>query len=218
MTVLNFLFPALLGYLAGNLNLSRIITKYIGKFDITTRGSGNAGGTNVARTMGAKWGIITISSEVIKTLLVCLFCGFVFPAALTGNLGEDEGTLVSLYTALFCLLGNVFPVFYHFKGGKGVSTATAAAILLDWKVILIAAVLFFTVFLIGRMVSLGSLTAALSIPVTTAIFFAGQEHFVLYLGFALLVSATVIVKHHSNIKRLLKGTESKFTFGKKKEG
>lgn len=163
-----YLFIALLfGYLVGSVNLSIVVTRYIGKFDIRTRGSGNAGGTNVARTMGAAWGISVIIVEIAKGFAAGLLAKYLFPGDVFG-IGE-VGAVISGCVAVFgCMLGNRFPCFHGFKGGKGVTTCAAVMGVLDWRILLVLVVVFLTVFFISRMVSLASMIASVGMPISTA--------------------------------------------------
>ena len=205
------------GYFVGSVNLSILVTKYIGKFDIHTKGSGNAGGTNVIRTMGAKWGIPVIVLEMSKGILLGLFAKFVFPAdifGLDGN-GNYTGAVISgLIAVAGCLLGNKFPCFHGFKGGKGVATIGAILVVLDWRSFLLL-LIFAAVFLIWHMVSLASITAVAIAPFYTAALYWGQSYFWLVALLVAAMCALVIWNHHANIKRIIHGRENKFSFGKK---
>lgn len=213
--IFNFVITAIFGYLTGSINLSMIITKHVGKFDITKRGSGNAGGTNVARTMGAKWGIITISLEIIKTILAGVIAGYLFPATLAGIFGNEEMRYTALYTMSFCFLGNVYPVFHKFKGGKGVSAFAAVALFFDWKIFLIGAAIFFIILFTTGIVSVGSMLGSLIVPVLYYIFNFNDPNHWFPLCLLSSMALLLILKHIPNIKRLIKGTENRFTFKKK---
>lgn len=119
MQYLYLLVPMVLGYLVGSINFSILVTKYIGKFDIHAKGSGNAGGTNVVRTMGAKWGIAVIVAEILKGVVAGMFVRYVFPCDPLG-LGELGPAITGALAVFFCFIGNVFPVFYKFKGAARV--------------------------------------------------------------------------------------------------
>ncbi len=217
MKILSFLFTVLFGYIIGSVNLSILVTKYIGKFDIHTRGSGNAGGTNVARTMGAKYGIPVIVLEIAKCFAVGLFCRFVFPCDpfSIGVMGE----MISGYAAVFgCLIGNIFPLFHGFSGGgKGVTVAAGAICIADWRIFLFVLAIFLVVFLTTRMVSAGSLTAAIAIPISVAVVYHTYDYWYILFSMTLAVSLIVIFRHRKNIVRIFKGEENKFSFSKKKQ-
>lgn len=207
----------IIGYLVGSVNLSVLVTKYIGGFDIHTRGSGNAGGTNVIRTMGAKWGIPVIVLEMTKGIILGLIAKFVFPAdifGLDGNGNYTGAVLSGLIAVAGCLLGNKFPCFHGFKGGKGVATIGAILFVLDVRSFILLAI-FFIVFLIWRMVSLASVTAAAAVPFVTAALYWGQNYYWAVVGLVSVMSITVILNHHANIRRIIRGEEHRFSFVKK---
>ena len=215
LSFISFIFAILLGYVVGSVNFSIIVTKYVGKFDIHTKGSGNAGGTNVARTMGAKYGISVMLIEFVKCLLVGLFCRYIFPVD-PFSLGFI-GPIFSGYAAVFgCLIGNIFPIFHGFSGGgKGVVVTAASICLVDWRIFLALLAVFLVIFFITRMVSAGSLVGALAIPVCVTVVYHGYEYWYLLLIIAILMSAVVIIRHRKNIVRIFKGEENKFSFGRK---
>lgn len=214
--IISFLFAIFFGYVIGSVNLSIIVTKYIGKFDIHTRGSGNAGGTNVARTMGAKYGIPVIVLEIAKCFAVGLFCRFVFPCDpfSIGVMGE----MITGYAAVFgCLIGNIFPLFHGFGGGgKGVTVAAGAICIADWRIFLFVLAVFLIVFFATRMVSAGSLAAGIAIPISVAVVYHSVDYWYVLFIMTVIVSAIVFYRHRTNIVRICRGTESKFSFSKKK--
>lgn len=213
---LKLLSPIFTGYLIGSINLSVVVTKYIGKFDITTKGSGNAGGTNVARTMGAKWGISVIVVEILKGFIVGLFAKYVFPVDpfLLGGLGPEISGAIAV---LACQMGNVFPIFHKFKGGKGVTTCGAVMAVLDIKIFIVLVSTFLIIFFISHMVSLGAILASVGMPLSVAIVYYGSPYWWLLFIITFIMSSLLIFRHHSNIVRILNGTENKFNFGKKKD-
>ena len=204
----------IVGYLIGSINFSIVVTKYIGKIDIRTVGSGNAGGTNVVRAMGAKWGITVIVLEALKGIVVGLFAKFIFPVnpfALSDLGPEITGSIA----VLGVLLGNVFPCWHGFKGGKGVTTCIALiAILNGWSFIILFS-LFCVVFLTSRMVSLGSVIASLGMPVAITIVYHDRENWLWLLLIVSIFALTLILRHRTNIKRIFAGTENKFKLWKK---
>lgn len=214
-SIASFLFTLVFGYVVGSVNFSIIITKNIGKFDIHTRGSGNAGGTNVARTMGAKYGIFVIVIEILKCVLVGLFCRYIFPVD-PFSLGPI-GPILSGFAADFgCLIGNIFPLFHGFKGGgKGVTVAAGAVCIADWRIAVVLFTVFLVIFLLTRMVSAGSVIAAGLIPAAVALVYHGYDYWYLFFAMTVLMSAVVILRHRKNIVRIFKGQENKFSFGKK---
>lgn len=193
------LAAAVLGYLLGSVSVAVLITRRLGK-DVRDAGSGNAGATNVARVYGMKTGLLTLGGDMAKTALSALLGQF---------LAGPDGLAVACGA---CLLGHCFPVFFKFRGGKGVSVGACIALVLDWRVFLALAALFFLVFLFSRRVSLCSVCAAAGYPWLYLLFNPGFGfRFWLCCGIGLLV----IVLHRSNILRLLKGEEAPFRPGSK---
>ena len=206
----------LVGYLVGSVNLSLIVTKYIGKIDIYKVGSGNAGGTNVARSMGLGWGISVMAAEILKSMAFGLLAKYVFPGDLFGwgNVGICFSGVVLVAG---CLLGNYFPCFSHFKGGKGVSVMGGLLIVLDYRIFLAVLATFLIILLLFRMVSLSSLICGIVIPVTVGFVYYGQPGWIAITVLISVMCASVWLRHAGNIKRILTGTERKIKFGKKKK-
>ncbi len=186
-TVLPFLFGSIpFGYVVGKLK----------GVDVRQHGSGNIGATNVSRVLGKKYGALVLLLDALKGAL---------PVLTVKLLGLPEEYQV--LSGLFAVLGHCFSPFLKFRGGKGVATGLGAFIVISPKVTLLAFIIFLTVFLLTRYVSLSSITAALSYPLLYRLFEKPSE-----LSF-ILVSLTALVivgKHHSNIRRLLKGEEKKY--------
>lgn len=191
----------LVSYLLGCINGSVMVSHFIIKDDVRKHGSGNAGLTNFYRTYGAKYALMVIGLDMGKTVVACLIGGFMF-SHLFG-----DWTLGVLLGGLGCELGHVFPVFFGFKGGKGILSGSMLAILLGWKVALVAWGVFMLLWGLTRYVSLGSLAAAVSLPITVY-FFLG--HNPVYTALAFFMAALVVYCHRENIVRLLHGTENKF--------
>ena len=191
----------LVSYLLGCINGSVMTSHFIIKDDVRKHGSGNAGLTNFYRTYGAKYALMVIGLDMGKTVVACLIGGFMF-SHLFG-----DWTLGVLLGGLGCELGHMFPVFFGFKGGKGILSGSMLAILLGWKVALVAWGVFMLLWALTRYVSLGSLAAAVSLPITVY-FFLG--HNPVYTALAFFMAALVVYCHRENIVRLLRGTENKF--------
>lgn len=191
----------LLGYLLGCLNGSVMVSHFIIRDDVRQHGSGNAGLTNFYRTYGAKYALGVILFDMGKTVLSCVLGGLVMQYLV------GDWTLGLLLGGLGCELGHMFPVFFGFKGGKGILSGGTLVWLLDWRIGLIAWGLFAALWLLTKYVSLGSVCATASMPVTTWLFLG---HNVLYTVLALLVAALVIWCHRENIHRLLHHQERKF--------
>ena len=188
------------GYLLGSINAGMEYIKWRYHVDVRTEGSGNAGATNAARTHGLGAGLITLFSDMAKTAL----------AGLIGwKLAGGAGLALACAAAL---TGHCFPVYYNFRGGKGVSASACIALLLDWRFFLLLLALFVIVFLLSRRVSVCSITAAAAYPWLYLLLHPGWSP---ALMLCLYVLVTVIYLHKPNIQRLLRGEEKKFTLGKK---
>lgn len=198
-----FLAIILIAYFLGSINFAIIISGKKYKEDIRNHGSKNAGMTNMMRTYGKKAAVFTLVGDALKAVIAC-FIGYV----IMGQLGA--------YAAgLFCMVGHVFPIYYGFKGGKGVVTAAATVLMTDWLVFLVLLALFILMVAIWRYISLASITCMILYPLilsfTTKIFLGRMSPFII---FTVLMAALIIGKHWGNIQRLRDGTESKFSFKK----
>lgn len=216
MKWLYLLLTFLVGYLVGSVNLSVVVTKYIGKIDIYSVGSGNAGGTNVARSMGLGWGISVMAAEILKSMVFGCVAKYLFPGDVFG-LGEVGACISGVLCVAGCLVGNYFPCFSHFKGGKGVSVMGGLLIVLDYRIFLAVLATFLVMLLLFRMVSLSSLICGVVIPVTVGFVYCGQTGWGWLTAAVALMCASVWVRHSGNIKRIFSGTERKITFGKKRK-
>ena len=201
MTLTHFAIIAVCAYLFGSLSFAIIVSKVTLGKDIRDYGSGNAGLTNFYRTYGAKYALLVIACDMGKTVAACLLGSFFFRC-----LGWD-GTLGTLLAGLGCELGHIFPVFYGLRGGKGILSGGTLVLLLNWRVAAVAWALFLLLWLTTRYVSLASITATCSAPITVYFVYG---HNWLYTGLCLAVAALVVWCHRENIQRLLHGTEKKF--------
>ena len=195
------LLVMLLSYFFGCFNGSFMVSHFIIRDDVRKHGSGNAGLTNFYRTYGAKYALLVIACDMGKTVAACLLGSFFFRC-----LGWD-GTLGTLLAGLGCKLGHIFPVFYGLRGGKGILSGGTLVLLLNWRVAAVAWALFLLLWLTTRYVSLASITATCSAPITVYFVYG---HNWLYTGLCLAVAALVVWCHRENIQRLLHGTEKKF--------
>ena len=199
--LLSWLILLLLGYFLGCLNGSVMVSHFVIRDDVRQHGSGNAGLTNFYRTYGAKYALGVILFDMGKTVVACLLGGAIF------NHLFGDWQLGVLLGGLGCELGHMFPVFFGFKGGKGILSGGTLVWLLNWRIGLIAWGLFAVLWLLTRYVSLGSICATLSMPVSTY-FFCGRS--VLYTVLAVLVASLVVWCHRENITRLLRHEERRF--------
>ncbi len=194
---------AVIAYLLGSLNSAIIVSRYKYKQDIRSFGSGNAGLTNMHRVYGKDGAVWTLLGDIAKQL-VSVFIG----AVLLSRMG-------AYLAGAFCMIGHIFPIYYRFKGGKGVLTAATMILLIDPMIFAVLFVIFAIVLLITRYVSLASIIAALIYPASIRIAYGMEHPFELF--FALFVGVVVIYMHRSNIYRIFNNQESKFSFRKKPE-
>lgn len=191
----------LVSYLLGCFNGSVMTSHFIIRDDVRQHGSGNAGLTNFYRTYGARYALCVIICDMGKTVLACLIGGYLMHWVV------GDWTLGLLIAGIGCELGHMFPVFFGLRGGKGILSGGVLVLLLDWRVALIAWGLFVSLWLLTRYVSLGSIAATASMPVS--VFFL-LGHNWLYTVLSAAIAALVIWCHRGNIQRLLTGTEKKF--------
>ncbi|MBQ5584711.1 MAG: glycerol-3-phosphate acyltransferase [Ruminiclostridium sp.] len=196
------LLPAVIAYFCGCFNGAVIVSKYILRDDVRSHGSGNAGLTNFYRTFGGPLTAVVILTDVLKAVVAVLVA-----SALLG--GTD---FAKYWAGLFCLLGHMFPCMFHFRGGKGILSGGAIAIMIDWRVALVVWGGFLILAVATKYVSLGSCWAGASFPFAT--WFVFWDPILLVL--AAVMGGLILWKHRENIKRLLAGNESKFSLHKKK--
>ncbi len=221
---LPLLLCAAAGYLLGSINSSIILTRlFKNKEDIRNYGSGNAGMTNVLRSVGKLPAALTFVGDFLKCVAAVLLAWGVM--SLFG-VESGEWMKAGQYAAgVCCVLGHMFPVYYGFKGGKGIVTSAAMIAMLDWRVFLLIISTFLIVFIRKRIVSLASIVCAALYPVYTflILFFLDYRSGkcpLLYLAavtaVSLFVGALVLWRHRTNIGRLRRGEEKPVVFGKKK--
>lgn len=198
----------LLGYFLGSMNFAVIISRLKFREDIRTKGSGNAGATNMSRTYGKAAGIATLVGDILKTVLPVLLAKFLV------------GDMFGYITGLSCALGHAFPCYYKFKGGKCVAVTAAVLLVMEPIAFLFLLVIFAAVVLGTKYVSLASIFTALISPVIVHNFVKSRNYGESHFGVVFLIAQCllVIILHKENIKRLLDGKESKFAFKKKKSG
>ena len=219
-----FICVAIIAYLLGSINTAVMVTRIVtkGKKDIRQMGSGNAGFTNVLRSVGKGPAIVTIVCDALKCVVAVLIGGFIFSLISTDNqvLSNEFINCGKYIAGIFCIIGHSYPLYFHFKGGKGVVTAAGLMLSEDWRVFLLILATFLIIFVISKIISLASITcAALYAPYTFAATFIfdylngdySLAYVLLSTTAALVIGVFVIVKHKDNIKRLLKGEEKKIT-------
>lgn len=220
--ILAVLLTALAAYLLGSINFSIIITRKTVDKDIRSMGSGNAGFTNVLRTVGKKPAVITMIADFIKCIIAITIGMLLFGELQFNHVSHTEMIGYGKYIAgFFCILGHMFPCYFGFKGGKGVVTSCALILMVDWRIWILVFCVFMITFIINRIVSLSSICGMISFPIITfcVIYFIdyvlNDSVRMRYVWIATLISfaisTIVIIRHKGNIKRLINGTEKRIT-------
>lgn len=207
-----YIIVAVIAYLIGSINFSIILSKKMAGFDIREKGSGNAGTTNMLRAVGKKAAVITLICDILKGVVSILIA--VLAGKIVKNL--DNALLVQL-AGIFVIIGHTFPVFFKFKGGKGIATSLGVLLMTNWQIGLICLVFALVLIALTRMVSVGSIAAGILFPVLVA--FINQNYIVptsnsnwSYLVFSIIIALLVIFNHRANVQRILNGTENKISF------
>lgn len=209
-----YIIVAVIAYLIGSINFSIILSKRMAGFDIREKGSGNAGTTNMLRAVGKKAAVITLICDILKGVVSILIA--VLAGKIVKNL--DNALLVQL-AGIFVIIGHTFPVFFKFKGGKGIATALGVLLMINWQIGLICLIFALVLMALTKMVSVGSIAAAILFPILVA--FIDQNYIVQtsnsnwsYLVFSIIVALLVIFNHRANVQRILNGTENRLSFKK----
>jgi glycerol-3-phosphate acyltransferase PlsY len=222
-----FLLPsiaiAVIGYLLGSVSSSIIVTKKFSNTDIRTVGSGNAGMTNVLRSVGAKAAIYTSIFDIAKCVVASLIGRQVFQYICNANSAPSYliqyGTLIAGFA---CVLGHIYPLYFGFRGGKGILSTGAMMIVLDWRIFAFALIVFVITLLATKIISISSILAAVSFPIsaflTTYYDYSTKSsvfgelpvsYIIVVTAFAFVFATLLIYKHKDNIIRLKNGTEKK---------
>ncbi len=192
---MKYVIIAVIAYLLGSISVAVLLTRDAMGSDVRKQGSGNAGATNVARVFGLKAGIFTLLGDMVK-------------AALSGLAGVLIGGQTGLAVAcLACLVGHCWPVYFGFRGGKGVSVAGCIALLLDWRFFLALVAWFAIMAILSRRVSFASCASAVVYPLLYWHFNRGQN---VQLAVCIIMAVIVLIMHRANIVRLIHGTEPVF--------
>ncbi len=208
---------ALFAYLIGSINFAVIFSKVFMKKDVREIGSGNAGATNVLRSAGVLPGVLTFLCDALKGFVASFGGMLAFEYFLKSWSFELYAPIVGAYLCgAACMLGHVFPVFFKFKGGKGVATSVGIYAVCCPIAIIAGLIVFALITLITRYVSLASVCATLVVVSFSLIFSATNTAFAYQIVLSFLMGVIVLVKHKDNIKRLINGTENKI--GGKKNG
>lgn len=205
-----YIIIALIAYAIGSINFSVIISRKYAGFDVREKGSGNAGSTNMLRSVGKKAAAITLVCDILKGVASILM------AVIIGKIAKssDKALLVQI-AGIAVVIGHTFPIFFEFKGGKGVATSLGVLLMTNWQIGLICLVFAIVIMACTKMVSMGSVGAAILFPILTL--FIGN-HFIVeasgfkYFFYSIILAAIVAFNHRENIKRILNGTENKLSF------
>ena len=206
------IFIAVVAYLIGSINFSIIFSKKFAGFDVREKGSGNAGTTNMLRSVGKKAAALTLICDILKGVIaigIAIGLGYLFNA--------DNKSLLVQIAGIAVVFGHTFPVYFGFKGGKGVATSLGVLIMSNWEIGLICLAVGVTLIIITKMVSLGSCVAAILFAILT---FFIKDHYIVaqgsgYFIYSIILALFILFNHRSNIVRIIKGKENKISFKKK---
>ncbi len=197
------IYLVLFGYLIGCAQVPYLVSKYIYKVDLRKEGSGNLGSTNVLRTLGKKVGITVLILDILKVIIACYIATKIFT-------GLEDVKSVAVYTGLGAIIGHDFPFYLKFKGGKGAASTLGMVIYINW---IVGISVFILGLIITKIKGYVSVASMVSLTLSTVIFYLlGYSGEVVIVSF--ILSMLTVIQHKENIKRLIKGTESKL--GKKK--
>lgn len=207
--IATYILMAVIAYAIGSVNFSIILSKKIAGFDVREKGSGNAGTTNMLRSVGKGAAALTLVLDIFKGIVAILIAKY-----LIGNIVEGINVAILVQIAgFFVVLGHTFPMFFGFKGGKGVATALGVLLMSNPLIGVICLVFALAVMALTRMVSLGSIMAAVLFPVLTIFI---TENYIAngynYIIFGIAMAVLVIFNHRSNLKRIYNGTENRLSF------
>ena len=227
--ILAIVLTALVAYLLGSVNSSILITRMFGqKTDIRQMGSGNAGATNVLRSVGRLPAALTFIFDFLKCVLAVLagraIFGYFFQIpAISPMVIEQTGAYIA---GIVCIFAHIYPLYFGFRGGKGVVTSIAMIMIIDWRVSLIVWAAFFLAVFCSKMISLGSICGAVTYPFATfflTFFYDFRSSATVPLSYVMvatvssfIIGCIVIIKHRGNIKRILDGTEKKVSLRSRK--
>ena len=213
----SYIFIGILAYLIGSINFSVIFSKKIAGFDVREKGSGNAGSTNMLRSVGKRAALLTLICDILKGVVSIGIA--ILLSKIVKNI--DQEFLIQI-AGVAVVVGHTFPIFFQFRGGKGVATALGVLLISNWQIALICLVFALVLMILTRIVSLGSCGAAVLFPVLTL--FINDNYTVLsnnksgktYFIYSLILAALVLFNHRENIKRILNGTERRISLKSEK--
>jgi len=202
-----YIIISLIAYFIGSISFSVIFSRKFAGFDVREKGSGNAGTTNVLRTVGKKVAALTLVCDILKGVIAVLI------AMLVGHIWKELDTALLKYLAGFmAILGHTFPIFFEFRGGKGVATSLGILLTIEPKIGLICLIFAIILIALTKMVSVGSILAAILFPILNI--FIGQNNNFGTITISILIALLVIFNHRKNIQRIKDGNENKISFKK----
>lgn len=203
-----YILIGVIAYCLGSISFSIIFSKKMAGFDVREKGSGNAGSTNVLRTVGKKAAALTLICDILKGIVAVLLA-----YAFSHIVEDSNGALMVQIAGIAVVIGHTFPVFFKFKGGKGVAASIGIIMLINYQIGLICLIFALLVMFLTKTVSIASIMAAILFPVLTLVM---HDNYLIgdnYIIFGILLALIVIYNHRSNIKRIMNGEENKL--GKK---
>ena len=206
-----YIIVGIVAYLLGSISFSVIISKKMAGFDVREKGSGNAGATNMLRSVGAKAAVLTLLGDLLKGVVAILFA--IIVGAIAKN--TDKALLVQI-AGILVVIGHTFPIFFGFKGGKGVATSLGVILMTNWKIGLICLVFALVLMALTKIVAMGTVGAAILFPIlvlfmhTNFTISDGSSYFI----YSIILAVIVVFNHRSNIQRILNGNENKLSFKK----
>jgi glycerol-3-phosphate acyltransferase PlsY len=234
-TLILLLLGAVIAYLIGSLNSSIIMSRVLKKDDIRESGSGNAGATNMVRTYGKAYGVLSFVLDFVKVIVAYLIVRVIF-SSVDAAIFAQYTYFFKVVTGFFCFIGHIYPCYFGFRGGKGVTVCAAMICLLDWRLFVMGATLFFAVVFITKYISFSSIAFAVVYPICTFFLFDREfsilhhyitakqsfgahemQYRIIATAIACLFSAIVLWKHRENIRRLIRGEENKIGSHKKEQ-
>ena len=216
---LSILLSAGLGYFLGSLNFSIIVVRMMTGRDIRDMGSKNAGLTNTLRCAGKSCALITLIGDLLKGVIAVALARLICHFMQTGLMPGNDTHYIGYIAGFFAIIGHVFPIYYGFKGGKGVLVGAASFIAVDYKVFIALLAIFIVMLAITKYVSLSSIMSTAYCPLAAFLMSKTVDNYtwsrsLLYMLLAVPMAALVIWMHRSNIQRLIDGNENKFSFNR----
>lgn len=203
--MIRIILSAVIGYLLGSINTSLVVGKLFYKKDVREYGSGNAGATNTLRTLGKTAALLVVIGDSLKGILACLIGRWLGREAFPGVYGGEYAA------GIMAVIGHNWPLYFGFRGGKGVMTAFAVVLMFSPRAALICLLLFIVIVALTRYVSLGSIVSGIAFPVVA--WLLGEPLMLILTG--VLLALLIVFRHSANIKRLLEGNEKKLSFKSK---